>query len=334
MNAKHFIITCLLLFSTFLQSCENEGLHGTTYPLVYQLNWTPDPTFADAYIAADKNKGFFQKEGLSVEIRPGGYGIDAIAAVVAKRADFAVVGADKAAIAFSNGAPIRVVAIEFQRNPVGWMVRSDKNIKKISDLSGRTDIALGDKVGTETTAILELMLQRLNLSDKVKVHAVGFETAYFFQNENSVYPVYLNEEPVTARMNNINITEIDPQLPENGGISLYGNVIIAHKDFIDKKPKIAKAFTYAMRQAWLFAKEFPHEAEAILRQHNGFDTPQMPEVLRRSVSFATRFNDIDVPPGHMEISQWDKTLSVLIEAKLLTKKIKISDLVWIEGVNN
>lgn len=313
---------------SLLSACDNSSVHPGNVPITFQLNWTPDPTFAGVYIAADKRTGFFAKEGLTVEIQPGGFGIDPIAAIITKRAQFAVVGADKAAFAFSNGAPIRVVAVEFQRNPVGWMVRSSKGVKKLGDLVDRKDLVLGDKIGTETTAILSLMLKRLHLEDKIKPQAVGFETSFFFNNENSVYPVYLNEEPVTARVKGIEVTEIDPSAPENGGIILYGNVIIVHKDFVKDRPKLIKAFNTGLSAAWVFAKNKPKEAESILRQHKVFDNEQMPGVLARSITFANSFYGVDVPPGHMEITQWEKTLDTLMEIGIVKKKIYVKDLVW------
>lgn len=334
---KKFILFCFVsVVLCLFVSCggkSGEGFPPGNTPVTFQLNWTPDPTFSGAYIAANKSRNFFAQEGLSVDIQPGGFGIDPFAPVVAKKAQFAVVGADKAVIAFANGAPIRVVAVEFQRNPVGWIVRSSKEVKSLRDLAGRKDLVLGDKVGTETTAILDLMLRRLGLIDQVTPQGVGFEFAYFLQNENVVYPVYLNEEPVTARIKGLDIVEIDPAAVENGSIRLYGNVIITHKDTVEQNPKLIRAFVTGLCKGWEFAKSDPKGAETILRQYKEFDNEQMPEVLARSVQFATSSYDVPVPAGHMEIAQWENTIRILSESGLLTKNVSLSDFVWFSGVN-
>lgn len=310
-----------------------EGLPAGNVPIVFQLNWTPDPTFTGAYVAADKTKNLFAQEGLSVTIQAGGFGIDPIAPVVAKKAEFAVVGADKAAIAYANGAPIRVVAVEFQRNPVGWIVRSNKGVKSFQDLVGKKDIILGDKVGTETTAILNLILSRLNLLDKLSPQGVGFDFAYFLQNENLVYPVYLNEEPITARIKGVDIIEIDPALPENGSVHLYGNVIIVHKDAVSQNPQRVRSFITGLRNGWEFAKSDLKTTESILRRYKEFDNEQMPAVLARSIQFATSSYGVEVPAGHMEVAQWENTLRVLRESGLLNKDVLVSELVWFGGSN-
>ncbi|GHT92383.1 hypothetical protein FACS1894116_02460 [Betaproteobacteria bacterium] len=318
--------------SLILSACDSNLTAGNR-DVLFQINWTPDPTFAGAYISADKTKNFFSQEGLSVDIQVGGFGIDPLAPLVAKKAQFAVVGADKAAVAFANGAPIRVVAVEFQRNPVGWIVRRSKGVKSVTDLLDRRDLILGDKVGTEISAILRLMLRRTNLEGKLSPQAVGFDLAYFLQNENVVYPVYLNEEPVTARTKGLDIVEIDPAASENGAVRLYGNVIIAHSDTVRDDPKLIQAFVRALRKGWLFAKSDPKTAESILRKNKAFDTPQLPDILARSIVFATSSNGIDIPPGHMEVTQWESTLRTLRESGLLIKDINLEDFVWFDSGN-
>ena len=325
-----YVVLCLFVGCS---GKPGEGLPPGNTPVTLQLNWTPDPTFSGAHIAASRTRNFFAQEGLSVDIQPGGFGIDPFAPVVAKRAQFAVVGADKAVIAFANGAPIRVVAVEFQRNPVGWIVRSSKGVKSLRDLADRKDLVLGDKVGTETTAILNLMLRRLGLADKLKPQGVGFEFAYFLQNENVVYPVYLNEEPVTAKVKGLDVVEIDPAAAENGAVQMYGNVIITHRDTVTQNPKLVRAFVTGLSKGWEFAKSDSKGAEAILRQYKGFDNEQMPGVLARSVQYATSSCGVAVPPGHMEVAQWENTLRVLGESGLLTKDVSVSELVWFSGAN-
>lgn len=331
--ATNFMCMAIATLGLFSGCSPDEIIPPGNTPVVLQLNWTPDPTFSGAYIAADRGKNFFAQQGLSVDIQAGGFGIDPFAPVVAKSAQFAVVGADKAAIAFSNGAPIRVVAVEFQRNPVGWIVRRSLGVNAIPDLLSRPDLILGDKIGTETTIILSLMLSKLKIEDKIIPQGVGFELAYFIQNVNVVYPVYLNQEPVTAKMMGLDVVEIDPSKPENGGIRLYGNVIIVHEDTLNENPRLVTAFVAGLRKGWEFAAANPDAAITLLQQYTGFENKEMAEVLARSVEFATSSYGVRVPPGHMEVSQWQNTLRVLRDSGALEKDISVSDLVWFGGIN-
>ncbi|GHU26729.1 hypothetical protein FACS189488_14890 [Betaproteobacteria bacterium] len=137
----------------------------------------------------------------------------------------------------------------------------------------------------------------------------------------------------TARTKGLDIVEIDPAASENGAVRLYGNVIIAHSDTVRDDPKLIQAFVRALRKGWLFAKSDPKTAESILRKNKAFDTPQLPDILARSIVFATSSNGIDIPPGHMEVTQWESTLRTLRESGLLIKDINLEDFVWFDSGN-
>ena len=329
-HSKAIILSACVLILGINICCTEMGSVAPpgNIPVVFQLNWIPDPTFAGAYIAASSQTNIFAQEGLYVNIYAGGIGIDPIAAVVNRSAQFAVVGADKAVVAHANGAPIRVVAVEFQRNPVGWIVRKELGIYKISDAVDREDVILGDKIGSETTAILNLMLNRTNLHDILHPRGVGYEFSYFINNDNVIYPVYLNEEPVTAHVMGIDVIEIDPSLDCNGNIRMYGNVIITHQEYVREHSRQVQAFISGLSRGWQYAKNNMEAAEMILLEYTEFDVEQMPEVLRRSVDYATSYYGISVPPGHMEIAVWNDTIALLREGGVLNKDVDISELVW------
>jgi NitT/TauT family transport system substrate-binding protein len=323
------VYVLVLLIIAVAIGCENNKTSSQNQlsKITLQLNWTPDPTFAAVYIAADIETNYFAREGLEVDIQPGGFGIDPIAAVVSKKSEFAIVGADKAVVAFSNGAPIKVVAVDFQRNPVGWIVRKELGVSSIQDIINNNNVFLGDKVGTETTAILKLIIKRLNLGSKVQPQPVGFEFSYFIQHKNSVYPVYLNEEPITAKFKNIDVVEIDPSSPQNGNVRMYGNVIITHKDYaIDNREKV-NSMIKALRAGWLYAKSYRANAISILKKNKFFDNEQMPCVLSRSVEFATSYYDIETTPESMDRKRWENTISTLREASIIDRSIEIDSLV-------
>lgn len=290
-----------------------------------QLNWTDDPTFTGEYVAKEK---FWMKEKLNVTINLGGVGIDPIAMVVSKKADYAVVGADKALITIANGAPIRIVSVDLQRNPVGWIARQDLKILTFDDISGRPNVTLGDKSGTEVSAILQLVLKRRNLDIKPK--AVSFDFSYFLTNKDVVYPVYLNEEPFRATLiNKLNIVEIDPSLDSNGGIKLYGNVIIAHKDRVDQCPGQVRKIVDGIRFGWQFAKNNREEALSVVSKYVKLEPAYLQKSVERTVEYATNMYGMAVPPGHMEYTAWENTVQVLKEAGLITKDIDLNQAIYL-----
>lgn len=314
-----------IIVSLVFGGCIRKTTHCSN-DITLQLNWTDDPTFTGEYVAKER---FWPKSKLNVAVKLGGIGIDPIAMTVSKSADFAIVGADKALIAIANGAPIQIVSVDLQRNPVGWIARQELKVLTFDEVAKRSDVVLGDKAGTETSAILQLIMKRRNLSMTPK--AVSFDFSYFVTNKNVVYPVYLNEEPVRARLENkLQVVEIDPALDENGGIRLYGNVIIAHKDTVTTCPEIVKEFVDGIKSGWQYAETNREDTLSIVRKYVKLDPEYVKETVDRTVGFVTSMYGRKVPPGHMEYAAWENSLNVLREAGLVTKDVDLNQALYLK----
>lgn len=266
---------------------------------------------------------------MNVTLKQGGVGIDPIAMVLSKKAHFAVVGADKALIAISDGKPIRIVSVDLQRNPVGWIARRELKILNFDDINNTPGVILGDKAGTEVSAILSLIMKRKKIN--VRPKAVGFDFSYFLANEKVVYPVYLNEEPVKAELvHNIMVNELDPSLEINGGIKLYGNVIIAHEDWINKNPTQVNNFITGLRSGWEYAQNDPEDALSIVLKYVKNEKEYVRQTMLRTIDFATNMYGQPVPVGHMEYTAWENTIDILKETGLLKKAIDLKKAIYLK----
>jgi ABC-type nitrate/sulfonate/bicarbonate transport system substrate-binding protein len=179
------------------------------------------------------------------------------------------------------------------------------------------------------SSILSLIIKRKNLS--ISPQPVSFDFSYFVSNENCVYPVYLNEEPVRARiLNNINIVEIDPLKEENGGIKLYGNVIVCHKDKFDSCKDQVDKIIDGLSKGWVYAQQNEDETAQIVNKYVKNDMAYVKEVVKRTVSFATNLYGNQVPAGHMDIGAWQNTYNTLKEAGLLSKDFDLKTAIYIK----
>jgi len=325
---KTIIILIWSVFIIVTQSCStgNKKTNSCQKQITFQLNWLNDPTFTGEYLALEK---FWFLNDLKVTIKQGGIGIDPIAMVIAGKADYAVVGADKALMAIADDKPIKIISVDLQRNPVGWIARPELKINNFTDMSNRNDIIVGDKAGTEVSSILSLIIKRKRLD--IKPQSVSFDFGYFISNANCIYPVYLNEEPIRARiLNNLNVIEIDPQDEENGGIKLYGNVIICHQNKLDSCKNQVDFVIDGLVKGWKFASDNPSETVQIVNKYVNQDVDYVKEVIKRTVNYATHLYGHEVPPGHMEIGTWQTTYNTLKEAGLLSKEFDFKKAVYIK----
>lgn len=324
---NQFSIPALLIgIVTLLSGCNSCNQSECSQDITFQLNWTNDPTFTGEYIAYEK---FWRAQKLNVTVKQGGIGVDPIAMVVSKKADYAVVGADKALMAIANGSPIKIISIDLQRNPVGWIARQSLKITNFTDLSGRNDLIVGDKAGSEVSSILSLIIKRKKLD--IKPQSVSYDFSYFVANENAVYPVYLNEEPIRARLiNKLDIVEIDPLKEENGGIKLYGNVIITHKEKLDSCKTQVDAVIDGLVKGWNYALNNTDDAVKIVNKYVQSEESYVREVVKRTVNYATNLYGVSVPPGHMEITAWENTYNTLREANLISNDIDLRSVIYIK----
>ncbi len=324
-------IIVILFWSVFIviaQSCSsgNKKTNNCQNQIIFQLNWINDPTFTGEYLALEK---FWFLKDLKVTIKQGGIGIDPIATVIAGKADYAVVGADKALMAIADDKPIMIISVDLQRNPVGWIARPELKINNFADMVNRNDIIIGDKAGTEVSSILSLIIKRQKLD--IKPQSVSFDFGYFISNTNCIYPVYLNEEPVRARiLNGLNIIEIDPQNEENGGVKLYGNVIICHQSKLDDCKDQVDDIIEGLVKGWKFASDNPSETVQIVNKYVNQNVDYVQDVIKRTVNYATHLYGHEVPPGHMEIGAWQTTYNTLKEAGLLSKDFDLKKSVYIK----
>jgi hypothetical protein len=219
--------------------------------------------------------------------------------------------------------------VDQQRNPVGWIVRSSLGITSFKDIQGRKDIILGDKSGTEISSILQLILKRTPYD--LNPQAVNYDFDYFLTNKNVVYPVYLNEEPEKAKLiHSLSVSEIDPSLEINGGIKLYGNVLITHQDKVKTSLSEVHEVIDGIIKGWEFASENPDEAVKIVNKYVKHDERYVKAVMKRSVYFAKNKYGEEVPPGHMDKKTWLNTIDVLNEAGILTKEIDIDKSIYLK----
>ena len=117
------------------EAAAEEGGSGLT-PVKLQLQWFKQAQFA-GYLAAE-DQGFYEDEGLDVEILEGGSDIVPQTVLAQDRADYAIAWVPKALASREQGAGITDVAQVFQRSGTLQVSFADAGISSPADLAGRT----------------------------------------------------------------------------------------------------------------------------------------------------------------------------------------------------
>jgi len=223
------------------------------------LDWTPNTNHTGLYVA--KEKGFFEEQGLDVEIiMPGDAGADQL--VASGNAEFGVSYQEGITLARTQGVPIVSLAAIIQHNTSGFASPADLNITSPKDFEGKTYGGWGSPI---EQAVLQTLMT-VDQADINKLDIVNAGNADFFTMKNQgidfawIYYAWtgIEAELRGEKINMIYLTDYTEKL------DYYTPVLATNEDMISNNPDTVKAFVTAASQGYQFAIENPEEAANIL----------------------------------------------------------------------
>src|SRR5262245_59956396 len=99
------------------------------------LPWLPQGAQLFPFVA--RNKGFWQRRGLNVEIARGFGSAAAIQTITQHQIPVGIIAAPSIIVGAAQGLDIRVVAIDGYDSTMGLLVLDDSPVKSLMDLEGR-----------------------------------------------------------------------------------------------------------------------------------------------------------------------------------------------------
>ena len=232
--------------------------------ITFVLDWTPNTNHTGLYVA--KEKGYFEKEGLDVEIvQPPEDGADAL--VASGKAQFGVSFQDSMApgVAGDNALPNTAVAALIQHNTSGIISRKGEGMERPKGLEGK-------KYATWDAPIEKAMMQNVVEKDggdfsKVELIPSTVTDEVSALKSKSVDAIWIfyawagvATEVADLETDYFAFADIDPVF------DFYTPVVIANNDFLAQNPDTAKAFLAALSQGYQDAIENPQEAADILME--------------------------------------------------------------------
>jgi NitT/TauT family transport system substrate-binding protein len=128
---KHLLTTVLALSFGMV-----AGTIHAADKVALQLKWVTQSQFAGYYVA--KDKGFYDAEGLEVDIKPGGPDVAPAQVLAGGGADVMIDWMPSALASREKGLPIVNIAQTFKSSGLMLSCRKDSGITSPSDLRGKT----------------------------------------------------------------------------------------------------------------------------------------------------------------------------------------------------
>ena len=241
---------------------EGETAKKEQEKITFVLDWTPNTNHTGLYVA--QNQGYFEEEGLEVEIvQPPEDGADAL--VASGKAQFGVSFQDSMApgVAGENALPTTAVAALVQHNTSGIISRKGEGMDTPKGMEGK-------KYATWDAPVEKAMVKNVveqDGGDFSKVEMIPSTvtdevSALKSKSVDSIWVFYawagVATEVAGLETDYFAFKDMNPVF------DYYTPVVIANNSFLEEKPETAKAFLKALKKGYEFAIEKPEEAAKIL----------------------------------------------------------------------
>jgi NitT/TauT family transport system substrate-binding protein len=237
-------------------------------PVKLQLQWLPQGQFAGYFAAVDQ--GFFEEEGLDVEIIPSGGDIVPQDALANGDVDYAIAWVPKVLGSIEQGANLTEIAQIFQKSGTLQVSWADSGIESVADFEGKKIGSWG--FGNEWEIFAAMAAEGLD-STTVQIITQDFNMNAFLQGDiDAAQAMTYNEyaqlletvDPDTGELyqpEDFNVISYE----ETEGAMLQ-DAIWADTERLESDEEYAEttvAFLKAVIKGWLFAAENPEQASEI-----------------------------------------------------------------------
>ena len=286
--------------------------------LTLQLKWVTQAQFAGYFVA--KDKGYYEAEGLDVDIKPGGPNIAPEQIIAGGGADVIVDWMGAALAAREKGVPLVNVAQPYKNAGLEIICPVDSPIKKVEDFKGHTIgvwfygnevpfFALMNKYGLKTEGG----------ADGVKVLQQSFDVQPLIQKQADCIHVMTYNELGQAydagytpeKLTVFSYTEMGDNLLEDGLYVLEPSL----KDAAFKDKLVR--FVRASMKGWSYAKDNPEEAADIVLENDTTGAQTKEHQLYMIKEVAKLLGD---STGVLDEAAYARTEKAVLDQKIITKK--------------
>ncbi len=226
--------------------------------VILMLNWYTYSEHAPFYLG--KEKGYFDAEGIDLDIQEGRGSAVTVQAVAAGSATFGYADVPTMIKAAAKGAPVKAIGVALQTSPMSVMGFTDKNIKTPKDIVGKTvAMSPGDSMSQiwplflKKTGLQENQFKTVSGDGQTKLNAV-------INGQADLLLGYVMDQNI--KLQDATKKPVTPIRFADYGVNLISSGIIANKDTLANKADMVKRFMRAATKSLEEAEKNPEAAVA------------------------------------------------------------------------
>ena len=328
------ILSGIMMFSVAAcssgQTAENENTAGELQDFDIVLDWYPNAVHSFIYVAMEK--GYYEDEGLNVNVQFPSNTNDAISLTAAGQADAGLYyQTNTVSTAANQNIPIKVIGTVVQHPLNIVMSMGERGIKGAKDLKGKI-VGYPGTPGNEV--FIKAMMEHNGLKyEDVTMQDVGFDlnTALITGNVDAVIGAYINHEYPTLIQEGYDVTYFD--ITDEGSPDYEELVLVTGEKQIEEESDKLEAFIRASKKGFEDMKKDPQAAlDTLLKYQDEGNYPLNPEIEKASMEILLPLMESD-EQAFLTVNEqsWTDTIDWLDEQGLLENEISASDILALQG---
>ena len=312
------------------QTAENENTAGELQDLDIVLDWYPNAVHSFIYVAMEK--GYYEEEGLKVNVQFPSNTNDAISLTAAGQADAGLYyQTNTVSTAANQNIPIKVIGTVVQHPLNIVMSMGESGINGAKDLKGKT---VGYPGTPDNEVFIKAMMEHNGLKyEDVTMQDVGFDlnTALITGNVDAIIGGYINHEYPTLLQEGYDVTYFD--ITDEGIPDYEELVLVTGEKQIEEESDKLEAFIRASKKGFEDMKKDPQAAlDTLLKYQDEGNYPLDPEIEKASMEILLPLMESD-EQAFLTVNEqsWTDTIDWLNEQGLLENEISASDILALQG---
>ena len=288
------------------------------------LDWYPNALHTFIYTAIEK--GYYEEEGLKVNIQFPSNANDALSLVAAGKAEIGLYYQHDIIQAVANqGIKVKSIGAVVQ-SPLNIILSlKDKNITRPKDLEGKT-------VGYAGTALSEALVKTMMEADgadfsSVNMMDVGFElmSSMTTGNVDATIGCLVNHEVPQLEEEGFDVNYF--MVNEYGIPNYYEAVFLANDELIESDPEMLQGFLRASKKGFEDFKADPDGCLAILLNNQNEENFPLSETVEQksSATILPLMENDDASFLSQSDECWQENIDWMLESGLIDKAVEVDD---------